>query len=71
ALITDGINYSELGYLAGLQAVKILKGEAKPADMPIEYIADNKLELAINDKTMKELGIKIPKDIMEKAKIVK
>jgi putative ABC transport system substrate-binding protein len=35
-LATLGINYYNLGYQTGEMAVKILKGEAEPATMPIE-----------------------------------
>ena len=48
ALATYGIDYYNLGYKTGLQAVKILKGEAKVEDMPIEYLAEEDLEIAVN-----------------------
>ena len=52
-LATYGIDYYNLGYRAGLQAVKILKGEAKPADMAIEYLPAEECELTINEKVAK------------------
>lgn len=36
-IATLSISYEELGKTTGAMAVKILKGEAKPQDMPIEY----------------------------------
>ncbi len=57
ALATYGINYYELGYLAGQQAVKILTEGADPAKMPIEYLPMEKCELKINEEVAKELGI--------------
>lgn len=69
-LATYGIDYYNLGYRAGLQAVKILKGEAKPADMPIEYLPAEECELAINEKVAKKLNITIPDDLKSKAKMV-
>ena len=58
-LCTYSIDYYELGYLAGEMAVKILKGEADPATMPIEYYPEEKCEFVGNDETAKVLGIDI------------
>ncbi|MDF9824640.1 putative ABC transport system substrate-binding protein [Breznakia sp. PF5-3] len=68
-LATYGINYYNLGYQAGLQAAKILKGE-NPADMPIEYLAAEDCELTINTTVAKELGITIPQELKDKATLV-
>lgn len=62
-LATLGINYRDLGYQTGLMAVKILKGEATPADMPIE--TPTKFDYAINGTIAEELGIEIPEDLKE------
>ena len=56
-LVSYSINYKDLGYKAGEMAVKILKGEAKPADMPIEYLDKTGSSLIKNEKLAKELGI--------------
>lgn len=58
-LATYSIDYKELGKVAGEMAVKILKGEAEPADMPIEYYPSDKLELIVNEDTAVELGIDV------------
>lgn len=42
ALATVGIDYYKLGLQTGAMAAKILKGEAKPADMPIESLKEMK-----------------------------
>lgn len=56
-LATYGINYEELGKLAGQMAVKVLKGESKPADMAIEHLDASKCTLKTNEETAKKLGI--------------
>lgn len=56
-LATYGINYEELGKLAGQMAVRILKGESKPADMAIEHLDASKCTLKTNEETAKKLGI--------------
>lgn len=62
-LATLGINYYDLGYQTGLMAIKILKGEAEPATMPIESATE--FDFAINGAVAKELGIEIPEDLKE------
>lgn len=58
-LCTYSIDYYELGYIAGEMAVKILKDEAEPATMPIEYYPEEKCEFVGNEETAKLLGIDI------------
>lgn len=62
-LATYGIDYYELGVLTGKQAVKILEGTATTADMPIEYLPDEKCTLQINSEVAKQLGIIIPEEL--------
>jgi putative tryptophan/tyrosine transport system substrate-binding protein len=62
-LATLGINYYELGYNTGLMAVKVLKGEAEPATMPIE--SADKFDFAINGDVAEEIGLDIPADLQE------
>lgn len=62
-LATLGINYSDLGYQTGLMAVKIIKGEAKPATMPIE--SATKFDYAINGSVAQEIGLTIPADLQQ------
>ena len=56
-LAAYGFQYYDIGYEAGQMAVKILKGEAKPAETPAQY--PQNLKLQINKKVAESLGIDI------------
>lgn len=58
-LATYGIDYYQLGYLAGEQAVQILRDGASPADIPIGYLPAEKCELSVNEETAAILGIDV------------
>lgn len=58
-LITYGIDYYQIGYLAGEMAAKILTGEGQPADMPVEYLDASKCSLKINEETAATLGLNV------------
>lgn len=58
-LATYGIDYFELGYLTGQQAVKILKDGGDISKMSIEYLPVDKCKLFINEETAKTLGIDV------------
>lgn len=60
-LATYGLDYYNLGKQTATMAVSVLKGEKKPADMPIEYLTD--CTLTINDEIANTLGIEIPADL--------
>ncbi len=62
-LATLGINYYDLGYLTGQMAVRILKGEAETATMPIESLT--KFNYVINGTVAEELGLTIPEDMTQ------
>ncbi|HZO02652.1 MAG TPA: ABC transporter substrate-binding protein [Burkholderiales bacterium] len=59
-----GPSYSEAHLLAASYVERIRKG-AKPADLPVEQIS--KFDLAINAKTAKALGIRIPPPLVLRA----
>lgn len=58
-LATYGIDYFQLGYLAGEQAIDILVNGADVAEMPIGYLPAERCELTVNKTTAETLGIDI------------
>ena len=68
ALITDGISYKNLGFEAGLKAVEVIEGR-DIKEMSVSSI--DKTELSLNTNTLEKLGIKISKEIMDTAKLIK
>lgn len=56
-LATYGIDYYQLGYMAGEQAVDILVNGADITQMPIGYLSADKCTLATNQETADTLGV--------------
>jgi len=46
-------------------ADKVLKGDAKPADLPVQQAA--KFEFVINLEAAKQIGLRIPNRVLERA----
>lgn len=64
-LVSVGIDYYKLGFQTGKMAVKILKGEAAPASMPIESLTD--ADIVINLNFAKAIGYEVPQDLLDRA----
>lgn len=56
-LATYGIDYYQLGYMAGEQAIDILVNGKTAAETPIGYLPAERCELTINEETAQILGI--------------
>jgi putative ABC transport system substrate-binding protein len=63
-LLSYGPSFTDLSRHSASYVDKIFKG-AKPADLPVEQ--PTKIEMAVNLKTAKALGIKIPNSILIRA----
>jgi putative ABC transport system substrate-binding protein len=63
-LMSYGASYSEMNRLIGIYVGRVLKGE-KPGNLPVQQTA--KIELIINLKTAKALGISIPVSLLGRA----
>lgn len=66
-LATVGIDYTVLGKETADIAIKVLKGKS-PKEIPYKVL-DN-FSVIINKETADKIGVKIPKQILEKAKLV-
>jgi len=62
---TIGLDYYKLGRQTGEMALRILSGEGRPQDMPVEVQEQN--DVIINLKAAKASNITIPQELLDKA----
>ncbi|SFA79744.1 MULTISPECIES: ABC transporter substrate-binding protein [unclassified Bacillus (in: firmicutes)] len=55
-----GFDYADIGYEAGQMAAKILKGEKKAKELPVQY--PQKLKLLINKKAAEKMNVDIKEE---------
>ena len=68
-LVSYGVSVDDLDRRAATYVHKILKG-AKPADIPVEQ--PTKFEFIVNLKAAKQIGLRIPQKVLERAdKVIK
>lgn len=65
AVATYAFNYYDMGLQTGRMAVKVLLGEATPADLPVETSED--LILYLNLDAAARMGVTIPQDLIDEA----
>ncbi len=58
-LATYGLDYYELGVLAGEMAIEVLEDGKNPAEMPIQFLPTESFELIVNEETAKALNIDV------------
>ncbi len=67
-LATIGVDYYNLGRIAGEMGADILQGKSKPQDMAIRHQTEFKVK--VNKKVAETLGISIPETIAKSAEFV-
>ena len=64
ALVSYGVSYREVGRVSAKYVHRVLTG-TRPQDLPVELLS--RVELAINLKTAREIGVTIPQEVRLRA----
>ena len=65
-LASVGVNYYNLGYQTGLNAIKLLKNEITIDQMPVYFMDSENSDIYYNSKTVQKLGIELPENLLTK-----
>lgn len=68
ALASLSVDHYKLGIRAAQMAGKILKGEAKPGAIPVEYLSE--FEIIINMRVARKLGVNVTEGTQSKATLI-
>jgi putative tryptophan/tyrosine transport system substrate-binding protein len=63
-LMSYGASHTDAYHLTGVYTARVLKGE-KPSDLPVQQ--STKVELFLNLKTAKTLGLNVPNTLVGRA----
>jgi putative ABC transport system substrate-binding protein len=69
-LLSFSINYKALGIMTGEMGAKVLKGEAKPNEIPVGGLDAKDLSLVVNKTAAAAANITLPEALLNKANVV-
>lgn len=65
-LASVGVNYYQLGYATGENAVKLLIGEAEISELPVYYMNQDSTTVYYNSTIAEKIGMTLPQEILTK-----
>ncbi len=65
AVASLSASYKDMGVKAGEMAAKILRGEAKPGDLPVVFMKD--VRIVLNKGAAQKMGVTFPESVLKKA----
>lgn len=65
-LASIGVNYYNLGYQTGLNALKIINNETTIDQLPVYFMDSENADIYYNSKIAEKMGFELPNEIIEK-----
>ena len=65
-LASIGVNYYNLGYQTGLNALKIINNETTIDQLPVYFMDSENADIYYNSKIAEKMGFELPTEILEK-----